>query len=755
MLILVIVLGFLFSLSTVALAVTAAALHRRDKSLAEAEEESARLNEEQAEREAAFLELEAIWKAAQERLRSTEHEKQHLVTQLQRVREELRQLRDEPDSQRLEWKEKIRDLENQLKCAKQKERDLDDEIAQLKKQIEERGRAEADSDSKTQVPQDKGETEAAGKEPAKHGGGPRGPRDGETKVVGPENPPTPPRERQQMVCQKENWRWNLEVENDGGECRELTELKVEQAPILFKLTGQEMREGYQVKSPSRGMYLAVVPETWRRDQKRSGPPPIEPESVSIAGWRAHYFSVEGDGTGDAAFLKGDGTPHEIRPRMPRFELIGNLLRDATENVGSLFGGEPPEIEGRDERAWQPAATVVIGEEGRGQHRWRTEFKPDQTQAKQRLPSEVADRRGGWYFLRFYDQSDKLIESTDFRFVRALKDIKHESSICLPPENGYGPTRVEFIHEAGCDIQARDRNIEGVEIDRQDARTVLTIPPDVACDKTSWVIRAEGAPQIEITVLVERIWWACGIEAEEPRAWVDKPSVLFRDDFRATSEKVLWVRLPRLRWTDSVYVGFERARARPYRARAEETLICIPLREFGDSEETQNSGRHPFGLWVDHANPRSVNLAEVEVAVTCAVCKKFSAFSEDEVFHHAVCNHVEDIFRPFTWEELKDEIPELPSTIYKCSYEGCPAYVKTNDRENPTSAICRHFQDEHPHVSILFRVVTDPNEIKTHVIRTLPSYRRCRWCPGSRSQEHDRGGMVVHLDAHRTNLCELR
>ena len=54
--------------------------------------------------------------------------------------------------------------------------------------------------------------------------------------------------------------------------------------------------------------------------------------------------------------------------------------------------------------------IVVGKEGRGKNRWRTQYVPNVNLIENELPQEIADQHGGWYFLRIYDNRDDLLES---------------------------------------------------------------------------------------------------------------------------------------------------------------------------------------------------------------------------------------------------------------------------------------------------------------------------------------------------------
>jgi small subunit ribosomal protein S9 len=152
--------------------------------------------------------------------------------------------------------------------------------------------------------------------------------------------------------------------------------------------------------------------------------------------------------------------------------------------------------------------------------------------------------------------------------------------------------VEFLHESGCAVQPVGSSTN-IQTERQSNKTTLTIPPDPTCDGTRWLVGTGGASQVEVTILVERLWWSVGEEHNAPSEWKDQPLTLPRDDFAATSTKALWLRLPRRRWVDKVLVGFEQPKARPY------TEKPIPLREFGDSKEVgDRTQEYSLKVWIE-------------------------------------------------------------------------------------------------------------------------------------------------------------
>ena len=396
-----------------------------------------------------------------------------------------------------------------------------------------------------------------------------------------------------QVCGRVTVHWNKD-----GAPQEAKIALSEENYILFKLSGQNQKQGRRVKSSSSGSYLVVVPESWERDEKISGSPPASPEPVSVAGYQGHFFDL-GKDDDRIAFRTSEGKSIPIESGTARFELVGSQLSDASEGIGPLFGKSPPRIRALHDRAWTDIGTIVVGEEGSGRGSWRKPFSPAPEGKEQNLPAEAAPRKDGWYFLRFYNMDDDLVESLDFRYVCALREIKIFQPSSFPSEGGHESVYVEFHHEPSFVIQPADDLARSIQVESKNNKTTLTVPPESVYDETRWLVGSEGKLQVQVAVLVERLWWAVGQEGNPPFEWGDKLLTLACDDFVATSKKALWLRLPRKRWTDRVFVGFEQSRARPYAVKVTEKEISVPLRDFGDCQEMRDRDRDQFlNIWIE-------------------------------------------------------------------------------------------------------------------------------------------------------------
>ncbi len=389
----------------------------------------------------------------------------------------------------------------------------------------------------------------------------------------------------------------------GGDehASQVTVALADQSYLQFKLSGGGEDKGRRVKYASHGSYLVVVPDNWRRDQKVCSTPPVEPEPVSLPGYRGHFFNLEKGGLNRIAFWTEDGAHRNLDSKAAVFELAGNRLRDANEKMGPLFGGAPPRIRSALEGGWRDIRTIVVGEEGSGTGKWRKDFTPCVSSVDQELPAALKAKESGWYFVRLYDCKEDLVESLDFRFATALTEIRVAQPEPFPSEAGHPPATLEFRHGNDCVVEPYERHAATLSVERQAGGTIAVVPPDPAFDRTYWELKPRLGSPVPISVLVERIWWRIGVEHSTPAetGWCDRPLALERDAFKATSDAVLYLRLPKRRWVNEVLVGFTEDKRRSYKVRAESRCLSVALREFGDAAEiADESGHFALRAWIN-------------------------------------------------------------------------------------------------------------------------------------------------------------
>jgi hypothetical protein len=124
-------------------------------------------------------------------------------------------------------------------------------------------------------------------------------------------------------------------------------------------------------------------------------------------------------------------------------------------------------------------------------------------------------------------------------------------------------------------------------------------------------------------LIERVWWSWGDEHDPPEQSKksDRPLTMERAAFRPNSNAVLHVWFPKVHWVEFVLVGFGEERQRTYLVRANSRLFSLPLREFGDAAEIQDTTRDAtLKLWLPHegAPGSGVEIARVPAEVSTSI-----------------------------------------------------------------------------------------------------------------------------------------
>ena len=550
----------------------------------------------------------------------------------------------------------------------------------------------------------------------------------------------------------------IEITWSGGS-ETIALLRPDRNYLIFKMRNSWKEPGRLVQYSTAGYYLIVAPQDCERDIDVSGSAIVTPESTQIEGLKAHFFYQEKTKIAGIGLITADGKRVLVDSKSPRFKLVGQEVYDNSEDKGPLFAEKPPLIQALDEtKGWNDVGVIVVGEEGTGSNRWRDSFVPDMSVQEQKAIDELINGRSGWYFIRIYDKDNHLIESMDFRFSKNLQGIQIEGGIsCFPDLNGYESTIVRFLHHPDCKFELIDKDKEHLlEILRENGQTTVTVPPNPNCDKTDWILNDCGV-EIEVSILVERIWWSCGTLEAMPNIWMDKPAQLFRKDFIATTDKALWVKLPRPLFARKIYGGFDRTKSRFYQVEVEKKEVAIPLRDFCDCEEILNSKQAClFQLFIDSPNrAESTPVISIITSFSCKYCQ-FITSSEQGALSH-ISSHVTDLIQHLTYDELWHRSGgSLPRIIYRCAY--CSFYVKTSDIENPTSTICSHIEHDHKKAThefgkgkIYFSVVTDIEEIRKNVLTNLPHIYRCKLC-GKEFHGNNRGTMLNHLQViHRDKL----
>lgn len=378
---------------------------------------------------------------------------------------------------------------------------------------------------------------------------------------------------------------------------------------LFKLVGAQGTRGRAVRQSTSGRFLVVVPDSWSWSQDLAGAAFGASEFVSAGDCRAYHFDLPLERGRTVSFETPGGETIPIPCTTEHFELTGNRILDAHPGAGPLFGIEPPRLTLLAPPSSQECRvrTVVVGEEGsRGRKgAWRA-----QAESFEDIRPEIMRRGAGWFFVRLYDDNDDLIESLDFRFAAGLKALNVENGSVLPGTGGHSEARIVFRHSGNYAIRSPSPGSLGLVAFSEGS--IAHVPPDPECDDSKWIVGAEAGFNTDVTVLVERIWWAIAHDLTETSGlkWTSLPFSLSREDFRATSPTVIHFRQPRPGWAEEVRIGFEANRNRPVHLSRSERNFLIPLRELGSARELQESTPASLKVWVTPARPMTGSLESV-------------------------------------------------------------------------------------------------------------------------------------------------
>jgi hypothetical protein len=384
---------------------------------------------------------------------------------------------------------------------------------------------------------------------------------------------------------------------------------------LFKLAGAQGTRGRAVRQCTSGRFLVVVPDSWSWSQDLVGAANGASEFVSTGECRAYHFDLPLERGKMLSFKTPEGETVPIPCTTEHFQLTGNRIVDAHMEAGPLFGIEPPQLSLLDPSSQERKVnTVVVGEEGSSGRKgtWRA-----QAESFEDLRPEIMRRGAGWFFVRLYDDNNDLIESLDFRFAAGLKALNVEKASALPGTGGHSEARIVFRHSGDYAIRSLSSGSLGPVAFSEGS--IAHVPPDPECDDSKWIVGAEAGFNIDVTVLVERIWWAIAHDPIETRGlkWTSLPFSLSRDDFRATSPTVIHFRQPRPGWAEEVRIGFEADRSRPVHLSRSERNFLIPLRELGSARELQESTPASLKVWVTPADSMAERFESVVGSISSA------------------------------------------------------------------------------------------------------------------------------------------
>ena len=343
--------------------------------------------------------------------------------------------------------------------------------------------------------------------------------------------------------------------------------------MIFKTRKDWEGTGRYIKNLTQGFSVVITPNHWHR----KSPAGVEPARCSDKKYRAHFFEIDSIDESVSFFNECKSPP--IRQKM---FLEGTAIQDDSAQ-GKLFGQKPPtlNIPSPEDVVW-----IRIGEEGqKKQNPWSCNFKPSEIKLE-----DILKDRYGHFYLRAYNKTVELIDSTEFRYYGDLSKIQIDEKSynpkqpLPPPCDGYKVTRLEFLG-VNCQPLPFTKNIEKhKEIPKQQRKA--RIAPSVEDDITNWILESESG-KVNIAIDLPRIRWR--LDSMDMGLYYDKPIRMTQHEFcdHAKSDTKLQIKLPK--YIKKIEMGFNN------KLDQKMSTKDIPLTSFVDYKEIESPQSNPSHL----------------------------------------------------------------------------------------------------------------------------------------------------------------
>ncbi|MDZ7333648.1 MAG: hypothetical protein ONB32_00690 [candidate division KSB1 bacterium] len=454
----------------------------------------------------------------------------------------------------------------------------------------------------------------------------------------------------------------------------------------------------------------------------------------------------------------------------RWHWVGNLLRDDGRPDELLFGKTLPRI--IDQQRWADVDGIVIGEQVDGTDQLLWQLRPNRSEMEldlnaleqQQKINILTQSHNTQFFLAAYDKDQRLIGFQTFRFMAQLHDIDVEHPPLLPGPEGHRPTQIRFAHEPGCQIRPLTPDESGIIARKESDETIAIIPPHPELDATNWEIIDSQGRKIEICIRLHRIWWSLMSNQDSMTQTMlsSQPLEIPWGQIHSGKLTGLAIWLPVAHGLQQIYVGLTKQKRKAFQLQPEDRQILVSLDGWIKSTElAQFSQRVSIQLWLDKRTQESTEIAYILPAPwQCrAPDCQFRTFDRTDFRDHIKDHHFDFYFRQAEYSEIRDHRDlNLPAQIYQCGY--CHQYIATKaDEANPVNVIIHHIlgcteaNQLNGAPVIQFRIVTNSDEIRRHVIPNLPRFYKCNLC--QKLFEHqDRDQMLDHLlSSHESAILE--
>lgn len=505
--------------------------------------------------------------------------------------------------------------------------------------------------------------------------------------------------------------------------------------LIFKLYSKSLDKGRLVKNISRGEYAVFATEDWIPALDQVGVVTSEPEETEWQGYKVHFLRLEkGQGT-QVAFNSGDGQSVFL-PRDLDVVLVGNRIHDASEGVGPLVGDTLPELRATNVKTWEIIQNIVIGEEGPERRPWREVFQPKPSGLAQELPKTLLTRGPGWYFVRFYDATDTLLDSIDFRFVPGLKSIavQHQPS---NHEEGQRATTIIFQHDDGCIVRSLEAALSELVMRKTPSQTIASFHTKLDVEKCSWEISDTRQKKVLIDVDISSLRWGISDSSSLPTVWSDCAISLSRALFSPSAGRHLWLRFPRSITERKVLIGFEGISTAQYAMDSITRTLSVPLSDFFDSEVIRERASANLAVWISLSEESK---SKHTIGILVRKRKRYRCKSpghnlihettKDLLLHFTKSHDPHEYLRPLdNYEEFRKEYKkatgeDLPARIYRCGR--CPVCSVPGSISGSLEVVYAHLKEHHPGEEHTIPYA-DFASIREFLFKSLPDYYTCSFC----------------------------
>lgn len=524
--------------------------------------------------------------------------------------------------------------------------------------------------------------------------------------------------------------------------------------LLFKI----LRQGNlakMVSEHSTGDYICIVPSSYMLEEQISGRPIEKPEHCSIEGARVHFFHITT--RSGIAFRRPDGSILKVMNSWKEFHLEGDTSKYlAGPNGESIFFSHPPAIVAEEEACWDKVGNIVIRSDREGEKREKRYLPPGTGRTRQIRIPEGMELSGGHFTILLYDRNDDLLESLPFGFHKGFRGIEIEGYEAFGDAESNRIFKMEFLHLAGFSPIPGKTGMESffeMEAGIEKTTILLSISPE--CETLSWKIRPGEPDELRFQTNFPSIWW--GIGKERTDLVLEKRLLEVNlKEIRPEAGFKLFVRAPS--YASNLKAGFDFEGFGVFRLqKLDQSMWCLEMAEVGAPiflNPARVAGfRIPLVLSLeDGEKVHKMPIGYYLVRKKCVFCE--GEFAEYEIKAHLKEKHEDEIcskfFRELTYTEIAEADRSLPAKIYKCSFPGCPYYLKVSYEdalENPTSGILNHFEREHRGKQPSFRPVTSIVEIRENILSTLCETWRCEVCGGDFTNRVEmlKHAIAEHLD----------